>query len=166
MKLQYFVVQAIFIGLWALTSIPARTYCSPPVWTTPSGMCWWHCSVLTVWPHFWHYYEYNFCDMHIFKHFLIQCFGSGSALILVGWLRIQGGQKWPTKIDVKTFNVFTGKCWCLLLIAKGCSCSVNVLGIEINKFQFQVKKYDFFQLYKFTVLVIKPSTRIRFHLKC
>ncbi len=38
--------------------------------------------------------------------------GSGSALILVGWIRIQEGKKWPTKKKkVKKFHVF--KCWML-----------------------------------------------------
>jgi len=88
-----------------------------------------------------------------YRHLLMilptQCCGSGSALILVGWIRIctdpdPGGHKCPTKTEkVKKYHVFlsTG---CSLLMTEGFSCSLDVFygGLQLKNIIFFSCKFS------------------------
>ena len=113
-----------------------------------------------------------------YRHLLMilptQCCGSGSALILVGWIRIctdpdPGGHKCPIKTEkVKKYHVFlsTG---CSLLMTEGFSCSLDVFyGGLIAFFLFRRRKkfrqYYFFQFWSSNPWI--RIRRIRIHMKC
>ena len=79
----------------------------------------------------------------IHPHTVDQCCGSGSAWILVGWIRIQEGKM--THKNRKKSRIFmflsTG---CSLLRAEGFSCSLGLLygGLGISKLKFLIKKIE------------------------
>ncbi len=85
----------------------------------------------------------------------MQCLGSESALVLVGWIRFREGKNAPK--NRKMFEKCHGlTCWMFTLRAEGVSCCLNVLygALGISKLQFGISKR--YQLYNFIqFLVIK-----------
>ncbi len=88
------------------------------------------------------YHMYN--SKYIKIKCFVQCFGSTSAWIRIGFSRLDPdplGQKWPTKMGkVQKFLVL--KCWMSSFEADSFSCSLNVLyeSLRISKLQFLNKK--------------------------
>ncbi len=93
-------------------------------------------------------------------------------LLIRIWIRIQGGQKWPTKNRKQLIKFIFCSVGRSLLRAEGFSCSLDVLyeGLGISKLQFLIKKQILSAVCFFSILGhqtwIRIQNRIRIPLKC